>query len=132
MCMYATRKDPFVAKTDITCYKVISKNILGIYRTPVQGTWIRRNQIKGKKPMIASGRHDGLTIIEGGFIHGFDNLITCEMWFRYARKRLERGLWKLEIHECSIPAGTEYYTDGVGSIAAKQMIIGKMVKSKYD
>lgn len=132
MCLITSQDKPYVAKYEIKCYKVIVRNWFGVYNTPIIGFRLKCSHVNGTEPVVAEGEETRLgNEIKGGYIHCFENMDNKNIGWLYLKYRFN-PFRKAELHECIIPTGTEYYSDGSGSIAAKQVFIGKRVKSKYD
>ena len=125
MCLISKYKKAFIADEDIYCYKILSMNSRGEYRThylkqPVNDSIINGNEtfkaigdeeiVKQQYKSIFSYRYH----IGKGFIHTYD------------RKRaiVQRCNWHSlynKIFECVIPKGTKYYMGENDDYASKEI-----------
>ena len=121
-------REPFVAGQDITCYKVLEK-IAGGYRTPYRNI-----------PITIPGRiyADSREIPSGcDYYFGIKRwVVEAEGVHAYAqREKAKRGATEVKhwfhhdslVVQCRIPEGTEYWRGMHGDIAARKMLIEKIV-----
>lgn len=139
MCLITTQTEPFIAKEDMTVYKIlrICKDKLKaamhdyvyeldkLYETIVQTTdnkstcdaldeqYLRENHSRW--------RFDSSFISYGPGFHSFSSM-----------KRIKEGEWSIYskegVFECIIPVGSEYYTEPTGLIVSNKIIIKKKIE----
>ena len=149
MCLVTLKPTPTVSDKDITCYKVLKYDIaMRTYYTPWTNTIVSKvNVINAKKPFHANGKREVVEKetwktasekykyyeISGGFVHTYAD-----------RKEAETMLFRLQTHsgvicelwECTIPAGSEYFTGGVSfidgykSYASDKIVYEKCIEHK--
>lgn len=114
MCLYTENREPFLAKEDIVCYKVlIETNIPCVYKTPVMRTRLIKFPLI-KKNFKAEGDRKVVKIplsvrvcfeISIGFIHTYKNVESIKRWINSILVCGDNYV----IFKCIIPKGTYYY-----------------------
>lgn len=135
MCLKAIHTTPHIARNDITCYKILARNMFGKYVTPIARYRIERGHLDGDIPILPEGvdrivKCGDYTWIGEGFIHVCEDTHDADFQMYSIRHHdpIRHLFWKLELYECIIPSGTEYWTNGNGKLAARKIIIKKKVK----
>lgn len=113
MCLYTKNREPFLAKEDIVCYKVLIKTkIPCVYKTPVTRTrftkfpLIKKNfKAEGDRRVVEIPLSVGVCFeISVGFIHTYKDIEYTKHCVNYSLCRDNYVIFK-----CIIPKGTYYY-----------------------
>lgn len=120
MCLCSTTGKK-IAVCDIVCYKALF-NFAGEYYTPVKWKKVKNAVLTGRR-LFRGGlfrqkhTNEGVTVIEGGYIHVFRN-----QWCRFLYKTCA-------CFKCVIPKGTEYWVNfDTGELAARKIRFVEQVK----
>lgn len=114
MCLYTKNREPFLAKEDIVCYKVLIKTkIPCVYKTPVTRTrftkfpLIKKNfKAEGDRKVVKIPLSVGIYFeISIGFIHTHKNVESIKCWINSMLVCGDNYV----IFKCIIPKGTYYY-----------------------
>ena len=113
--MWTYWKKPRKAKRPITCYKVLSRNVVdGVetYETPYEKMAVTESVISGKKNLVARGKETHLTsqyspdvMVTKGYIHCYAD--------KYAAIVASCGTNRV-VFKCEIPSGVDYVKEGDG------------------
>lgn len=120
MCL-CSKTGKKIAKHDIVCYKALFK-LAGDYYTPVRWKKVANAVLTGSR-LFRGGlfrqkhTNDGVTVIEGGYIHVYKNLKRCRFLYE-----------KCACFKCVIPKGTEYWVGSGSELAARKIRFVKQVK----
>lgn len=118
MCLYTRKRLPRVAKRDIVCLKILSKDFFGVYMTPYRGMRIQLNskiEACPEKVDIIFNDYDCLdnTVysVNGGVVH---SVLLDE----------DKCKGRAYVKKAIIPKGTEYYLGCFGlEIASKELYV---------
>lgn len=124
MCIYTEKEKPFVAKQDITCYKILrvgSNRIRDLYTPfihhPVTvGEAV--NALYPDEPLYFDDDVYAFCVTWQG-VHAYQDEAT-------AFKKAVAGMIPC-VARCTIPAGTEYWKGRNSDIAAKELRIEKIL-----
>lgn len=132
MCLYSKNKEPFIAKEDIVCYKILVKTkIPCVYKTPIIRTKVikipffkKLFKAEGSQRVIFSFLSSvaGMYEVSGGFIHTYKEIEHAKFYVN--------GEWFYEdecvIFKCIIPKGTHYYESETEYASEGIKILGKV------
>ena len=120
MCLNSTTGKK-IAERDIVCYKSFGYK-QGVYYTPCWYKIVKDAVLSGRR-LFRGGlfrqkhTNDGVTVIEGGYIHLYKKLECC------------RFLYEKCVHfKCVIPKGTEYWVGSGSELAARKIGFVKRLK----
>ena len=134
MCLITTQQEPLIAQEDMIVYKMMNKNLQSIYMefnynlNELYQTDIREEDdrfycfdIIHRKYILENFPDWNSDFLPKGlkcFSHGFHSVNSQE--------RIEHFYGS--VFECTIPKGSEYYTEPTGTIVSNQIIINKLIK----
>jgi len=127
MCLFSKKRTPLLATEDITCYKVLEITGAG-YRTPFQSVKVNIPSVLyamnfGEK--LEYDLQDNVFIVEGQGVHAYvekEIALNRATFLQYSFDDCETV-----IARCTIPEGTAYWLGLKGDIAAREMLIEKIV-----
>lgn len=108
MCLYTENREPFLAKEDIICYKILRRTRFpSIYKTPVMETLVIKFpyiksvlKAEGIQKVIRMPCPEDIFEVSEGFIHTYKYMESALSWIKC------RGY---VVFVCTIPKGTRYY-----------------------
>lgn len=128
MCLYTTNKEPFIAKEDIICYKILVKTkIPFMYKTPIVRTKLikiplfqKTFKAKGSSKVYGIKIHwSGVWEVAEGYIHTY---LTAEAAISNVSHVIDEGEG-CRIFKCIIPKGTKYFKSTESDTLASEKIV---------
>ena len=108
MCLFPASKK--IAQTDITVYKVVIRNKYShLTRTLMREVPIDDDILAGKFDYMPEYTYDPVDpkVVDRGFVHAYTNRFSA-MYMHYLHASSD-PCRIVEMYECFIPKGTEYY-----------------------
>ena len=129
MCLLCTTKTPFVAAEDfkvrkvVMCFERKPTTWRGAYNLSPKCFPFDKEIQEGPFEISRVAGSNNIYEIQGGCFHSvvFDDLTLA---LGILRMLNEQNNWNYVMCECTIPKGTEYYTDG-SVIASRKIIVHK-------
>lgn len=123
MCLASIRRNPSIAREDITVYKVFTSDNRGLFTNFDYSPYINKrfDDTSEERIMYSAGEY----LIDLGFIHSCRNIESARILAHIAKDFSHEEIGDCIIRECIIPKGTQFYFRE-SEIASKSIIIGKV------